>query len=81
LNYSVDTVYVTVSVQSDRVIFQIEDIIIQDDPNTIYVDISNIMTIFVSPVKFIGDLDDLYILTLKVRNERNMKDMNTIRIR
>ena len=69
------------NVQSDRVIFQIEDKIIQDDPNTVYVDISNIMKIFVSPVKFIGDLDDLYMITLKVRNEKNMKDISTIRIR
>lgn len=69
------------NVQSDRVIFQIENKIIQDDPKTVYVDISNIMTIFVSPVKFIGDLDDLYMVTLKVRNEKNVKDMNTIHIR
>ncbi|MCW2260328.1 hypothetical protein [Sphingobacterium kitahiroshimense] len=67
--------------QSDRVIFQIEDKIIQDDPDTTFVDISNIMTISVSPVKFIGDLDDLYMVTLRVRNEKNIKDLNTIRIR
>ncbi|MEN5231581.1 hypothetical protein [Sphingobacterium faecium] len=58
------------NVQSDRAIFQIEDKIIQDHPSTVFVDISNIMTIFVSPVKFIGDLDDLYMITLKVRNEK-----------
>ncbi|MEJ5092087.1 hypothetical protein GEO21_18825 [Sphingobacterium faecium] len=69
------------NVQSDRVIFQIEDKIIQDDPNTVFVDISNIMTIFVSPVKFIGDLDDLYMVTLKVRNEKNIEAISTIRIR
>lgn len=69
------------NVKSDRIIFQIENKIIQADPDTTFVDISNIMTISVSPVKFIGDLDDLYMVTLKVRNEKNMKDLNTIRIR
>lgn len=69
------------NVQSDRVIFQIEDKIVQDNPDTIFVDISNIMVIYVSPVKFIGDLDDLYMVTLKVRTEKNIKDLNTFRIR
>lgn len=69
------------NVQSDQVIFQIEDKIIQDDPNTVFVDIINIMTITVSPIKFVGNLDDLYMVTLKVRNEKNIKDMNTIHIR
>ncbi|MGA6120770.1 hypothetical protein [Sphingobacterium sp. UDSM-2020] len=69
------------NVQSDRVIFQIEDKIIQDDPNTVFVDIINIMTITVSPIKFVGNLDDLYMVSLKVRNEKNIKDMDTIRIR
>lgn len=69
------------NVKSDRIIFQIENKIIQADPDTTFVDISNIMTISVSPVKFVSDLEDLYMLTLRVRNERNRNDLNTIWIR
>jgi len=69
------------NVKSDHVIYKIEDKIIQDDPDELMVDQSNIMLISVSPIKFIGDLNDLYMITLRTRTEKNIKELNTVRIR
>jgi len=69
------------NVKSNRVIFKIDDQIVQQNPAEVFVDISNIMRIDVSPVKFIGDIDELYMMNLWVRNEKNKKELNKIIIR
>lgn len=37
--------------------------------------------ISISPIKFIGGLEDLYMLTLVPRTDKNLKKLNEIRIR
>ncbi|WP_293944780.1 MULTISPECIES: hypothetical protein [unclassified Sphingobacterium] len=69
------------NLKSERVIFRIEDNFVQNNPNEVLVDASNIMLISVSPVKFIGDLEDLYMVTLVPRTDKNVEKMNEIRIR
>lgn len=69
------------NLKSERVIFRIEDNFVQNNPNEVLVDASNIMLISVSPVKFIGDLEDLYMVTLVPRTDKNVKKLNEIRIR
>lgn len=69
------------NIKSDRVIFRIDNNIIQNSPDEVLVDVSNIMVISVSPIKFISDLDDLFMITLFPRTDSNIKKFNTIRIR
>ncbi|MDF2477416.1 MAG: hypothetical protein K0S24_2899 [Sphingobacterium sp.] len=69
------------NVKSEHVIFRIEDNFVQNNPNEVLVDVSNIMLISVSPVKFIGDLEDLYMVTLVPRTDKNVEKLNQIRIR
>jgi len=69
------------NIKSERVIFRIEDNFVQNNPDEVLVDASNIMLISVSPVKFIGDLEDLYMVTLVPRTDKNIEKLNEIRIR
>nr|WP_288810972.1 hypothetical protein [uncultured Sphingobacterium sp.] len=69
------------NVKSNRVIFMVDDQIVQQSPAEVFVDISNIMQIDVSPVKSIGDIDELYMINLWVRNEKNIKELNRIILR
>jgi|GEM_PF-1045201 len=69
------------NIKSEHVIFRIEDNFVQNNPNEVLVDASNIMLISVSPVKFIGDLEDLYMVTLVPRTDKNVEKLNEIRIR
>ena len=69
------------TVNSNRVIYQIDNKIIQKNPNEISVDESNIMAIIVTPVKLIVDVEELYQITLKTRTENNIKEMNNIYFR
>lgn len=69
------------NVKSERVIFKIDDRFVQNNPREVLIDESNIMLISVSPVKFVGDLEDLYMITLIPRTDKNLKKFNEIRIR
>jgi len=69
------------NIKSEHVIFRIEDKFVQNNPNEVLVDASNIMLISISPVKFVGDLEDLYMVTLVPRTDKNIKKFNEIRIR
>ncbi len=69
------------NLKSEHVIFRIEDHFVQHDPNEVLVDESNIMLISISPIKFIGDLEDLFMVTLVPRTDKNLKKLNEIRIR
>ena len=67
--------------KSEHAIFWIEDHFVQRDPNEVLVDESNIMLISISPIKFFGGLEDLYMVTLVPRTDKNLKKLNEIRIR
>lgn len=67
-------------IKSEHVIFKIDDRFVQSDPNEVFVDEANIMLMYVSPVKFVGDLKDLYMITLIPRTDANMKKLNEKRI-
>jgi hypothetical protein len=69
------------NIKSERVIFKIDDRFVQNNPREVLIDESNIMLISVSPVKFIGDLEDLYMVTLVPRTDKNVEKLNQIRIR
>ncbi len=69
------------NVKSERVIFKIDDRFVQNNPREVLIDESNIMLISVSPVKFVGDLEDMYMITLIPRTDKNLKKFNEIRIR
>ncbi|WP_343540068.1 hypothetical protein [Sphingobacterium thalpophilum] len=68
------------NVKSEHVIFKIDDRFVQGDPNKVLVDEANIMLIYVSPIKFVGDLTDLYMITLIPRTDANLKKFNEKRI-
>lgn len=69
------------NIKSEHIIFRIDDNFVHNNPNEVLVDVSNIMLISVSPVKFIGDLEDLYMVTLVPRTDKNVEKLNQIRIR
>ncbi|WP_104381337.1 hypothetical protein [Sphingobacterium sp. HMA12] len=69
------------NVKSEHVIFRIEDSFVQNNPKEVLVDASNIMLISVSLVKFVSDIEDLYMITLIPRTDKNIKKFNEIRIR
>ncbi|WP_343558922.1 hypothetical protein [Sphingobacterium sp.] len=69
------------NVKSERVIFKIDDRFVQQNPDEVLVDESNIMLVSVSPIKFTGDLNDLFMITIFPRSDKNLKSFNAIRIR
>lgn len=69
------------NIKSERVIFKIEDNFVQNNPDKVLIDSSNIMLISISPVKFIADVEDLYMITLIPRSDKNVKKFNEIRLR
>ncbi|WP_313448335.1 hypothetical protein [Sphingobacterium sp.] len=69
------------NVKSERVLFKIDDRFVQQNPDEVLVDESNIMLISVSPIKFTGDLDDLFLITIFPRSDKNLKNFNAIRVR
>ncbi|WP_426791286.1 hypothetical protein [Sphingobacterium sp. WOUb80] len=68
------------TIKSENVIFKIDERFVQSDPNKVLVDEANIMLIYVSPIKFVGDLKDVYMITLIPRTEANLKKFNEKRI-
>lgn len=66
---------------SDYILYKIDDRLIKRDPDEVLVDESNIMSIAVNQVKSNKGRDDIYIITLKPRSEKNMKEVGKIILR